>query len=132
MSSLNPYETTGTAQSKVDSPKPRRSGLLASIAITLACLIAITMLVTQRSFAKMIVEFGIKTPLATSLAFSPFLPLALLAITLAAVLLSTNPSYHSMADRWNGLLVILSVVAIAAYVWGVVSPLMQLLLGLSK
>ena len=89
-------------------------------------------LVTQRSFAKMFVEFDIQTPLATLIACSPFLPLVLLAITLAAVVLNTNRNCHTLANRWNGLLVVSSIIAIAAYVWGVVSPLMQLISGPSK
>ena len=119
-------------KSGVDSPKANRSALLACIAILLACLIAIAMLVSQRSFARMFDEFEVKLPLATLIVCSPVLPLGLLAIALAAIVLSINKGYHRFANRWNGMLIISSTIALATYVWGMFSPLMQLISGLSK
>jgi len=132
MPSLNPYKSPGTIQSRVDSPKPRRSGLLACIAIVFAFLMAISILVTQRNFAKIFVEFDIQIPLATLFACSPILPLVLLAITIIAIALSVLGDYHRFADRWNGMLMVFSIIVLATYVWGIFSPLMQLISGLSK
>jgi len=90
------------------------------------------MLVSQRSFARMFDEFEVKLPLATLIVCSPVLPLGLLAIALAAIVLSINKGYHRFANRWNGMLIISSTIALATYVWGMFSPLMQLISGLSK
>ena len=132
MSSSNPYGISEPFKSEVDSPKANRSGLLACIAIVLAFIIAIAMLISQRNFARMFDEFEVKRPLATLVACSPFLPLGLLAIALAAIFLSIQSGYHRYANRWNGMLIISSMIALAAYVWGMFSPLIQLISGLSK
>jgi len=93
---------------------------------------AISILVTQRNFAKIFVEFDIQLPLATLFACSPILPLVLLAITIIAIALSVLGDYHRFADRWNGMLMVFSIIVLATYVWGIFSPLMQLISGLSK
>jgi len=132
MSSSNPYATSGAVKSEVVAPKANRSGLLACIAIVLACLIAVGMFVSQRNFARMFDEFEVKQPFATLIACSPVIPLGLLAIALAAIVLSINNRYHRFANRWNGMLIISSTFALATYVWGMFSPLLQLISGLSK
>ncbi len=132
MSSSNPYAASGTVKQEVVGPKTNRSGLLACIATVLACLVAIGMLVSQRNFARMFDEFGVELPLATLIACSPLLPLGLLAIALAAIFVSIKTGYHRFANRWNGMLIVCSLIALATYAWGMFSPLIQLISGLSK
>jgi len=90
------------------------------------------MLITQRNFAKMFVEFNIQLPPATLFACSPILPLVLLATTITAIGLSVFRDYRRFANRWNGMLKVFSIIALATYVWGISWPLMQLISGLSK
>ena len=132
MSSSNPYGTSRAVKPDVDSPEANRSGLLACIAIVLTLIIAIAILVSQRNFARMFDEFEVKLPLATLIACSPVLPLGLLALAIAAVFLSINTGYHRIANRCNGVLIIFSMITLVAYVWGMLSPLIQLIAGLSK
>ena len=85
------------------------------------------MLFTQRNYAKIFVEFDIQLPLAASIACSPILPLLLLAITVFAIVLSAFRKYHRFANRWNGMLIVFSIIALATYVWGMFSQLVQLI-----
>jgi hypothetical protein len=105
--------------------------LLACVAIVIACLAAMGMLVSQRDFARMFYEFEVKLPLAL-IACSPVLPLGLLAIALGAVFVSLNSQYHRFANRWNGMLIVCTVIALAVYAWGIFWPLIQLISGLSE
>ena len=123
MSYSNPYKTHGTRQFEVDLPKPFRSKLLAIVAIVLACLTAIFMHVTQQNFAKIFAEFEIKLPPLTMIVCSPVFPLLHLAIAVVSIVISFNPSYHRMANRWNATVVAFSTMTFVAYVWGIFSLL---------
>jgi hypothetical protein len=90
------------------------------------------MLVTQNNLAKLLLEFDIQLPFATRIACSPVLPFVLLAITLVAIVLSTFGKFHPFANRWNGMLLVASIAVLAFYLWGMFSPLMQLIVGLSQ
>lgn len=119
----NPYKTDGTRQFEVDLPKPFRSKLLAIGAIVLAFLTASFLHVTQQNFAKIFAEFEIKLPPLTMIVCSPFLPLLHLAIALVSVVISVNPSYHRLANRWNAMVVAFSTMTFVAYVLGMFSLL---------
>ena len=132
MSSSNQYRIRGSGKSEFGPVHSERSGLFACISIVLILVVAIAMLVSQRNFARMFSEFELKLPLATRVACSPMLPLGLLGMATVAIFMSIHAGVHRFANRWNAMLIFSSVIVLAGYLWGMLSPLMQLTFDLSK
>ena len=132
MFTLNPYATPETASPKGDIPTFARSVFLSISSVVLGLLVTIAMFSTKSSFAPTVAEFGIELPLAASISCSMLFPLLLLVLTVIALAVSLLPKFHSLANRWNAVHIVVSILAFSFYVWGMFSPLTILITGLSR
>ena len=90
------------------------------------------MLASQQSFARMFIEFEIELPLVTSIACWRGLPILILTFSIVLFLIGMQPNFHSIANRVSGLVIGSSTIILLIYIWGVFSPLMNLITGLSR
>ena len=127
----NPYQNETNYRD--DSPRAKpRSSALAYFSIVFAGLIGIAMLASQQSFARMFIEFEIELPLVTSIACWRGLPILILTFSIVLFLIGMQPNFHSIANRVSGLVIGSSTIILLIYIWGVFSPLMNLITGLSR
>jgi hypothetical protein len=102
------------------------------ISISLGILVAIAVISTQRNLAPMIAEFGLDLSLLTSISCSSLFPAGLLLMIIFSVAISLLPSCHFVANRWNAIHIVWSILAFSLYVWGMFSPLMTLFAGINN
>jgi len=115
----------------LDDRVGRRSLLLAAVAIVLASCVALGVAVTRSRFVELFTEFEVDLPSLTLIVLNPAFPIGLAVLVALTIIKELIPSLGPIANVWNGGLILLTLVALALYLFGVFAPLMSLIEALS-
>jgi predicted neutral ceramidase superfamily lipid hydrolase len=113
-------------------PRSVPSIALAVVSIGLCVLVEAAILVSRLRFSRLIEEFEMKVSVVTQFAISPFLPLLLAIIILAAVVKEFIPAVRPTLDKCNLVILLIGASCLAIYASGVFVPLMSLIDSLSS
>jgi hypothetical protein len=110
---------------------PRRSRLLAVVAIGLGIFSTLAIATSRREFQRLFVEFDLSPSLLTSAIVSPAFVLALLVITALTIAKEFVPRAYSMADTWNAVVIGLAIASLVMFMVAVFARLVKLIESLS-
>lgn len=112
-------------------PAPRRSALLATLAIGSCAFVELCVLATRGRFERMFTEFELELPSLTVYALGWALPTLLAIVLTAAIAKELVPAFHRVADAVNMVALLMAIGCLLFYLAGMFVPLLKLIQALS-
>lgn len=110
---------------------PRRSILLAIVAIGLMTFATVVIVMSRGAFQRMFADFEIPPSALTSALLSPVFALALVVLTVLTIAKEFVPRANSIANVWNAIVTVVAMVSLLMFMIAIYSPLAQLIESLS-
>jgi hypothetical protein len=97
--------TTAPVSNSKQNRHSMRSSILANFSMGFAVMVGLGILFTQLSFEQMYLGYGLKIPLATSVAFWRVIPILLLVVAVVTFVHGNQSRVHRVANRQSILVI---------------------------
>lgn len=110
---------------------PRRSTLLAVVAIGLVTFSTVAIATSRGEFQRLFAEFDLPLSALTSALLSPVFSLAMVVIAVLTIAKEFVPRANSIANIWNAVVIGVAITSLVMFMIAVFAPLTKLIESLS-